>query len=116
MGEGMFGFERCDTHPVLDGFIYIALVEEEVCGFERSVNGFFEMTRALKYLREFFHGRWILRCDLRHAGIDLERLIKISLLIERESQTVQSFGVIGHLLQGCAIRCGGLVPFLVPGS
>ncbi len=71
MGKGMFRFERCDTHPVLDGFINIALVEEEVCGFESGVDGFFEVTRALEQLREFFHGRWILRCDLRHPFIDL---------------------------------------------
>ena len=72
MRENMFRFKRGDTYPVLDGFIYIALVEEEVGSSEGEFDSFFKTTGTLEQLRELFHGGGVLGGDLRDAFIDLQ--------------------------------------------
>ena len=53
MCQDVFGVQGRDAHPVLDGFIHIALVEKKVCGSSGGLNGFFKMPGAFEKLCQF---------------------------------------------------------------
>src|SRR6266498_3804777 len=112
----MIWVKRCDAYPVFDGFIYVASVKEEVRSPRCCFNCFFKMPRPFEELCQFFHWHWICGSNLRKTLVDLQRLIKIGLLVQRQTQTVESFGMVGHLLQRLPIGDSRLTPFLIPGS
>ena len=88
----------------------------DTTGVEGRLNGFLEVTGTFEKLGKFFHRHGALRSNLRDALIDLQGFLKVGLLEQCQSQTVESLWVIWHLLQGFAVFHSCLAPLLVPGS
>ena len=115
MRQDVLRVEHGDVYPVLDGLVDIPLVEEEIGGPKGCIDGFLEMTGPLEELCQFLHGHGIGGRDLGNAFVDLQRLLVIALLEERQPQAVEGLGMVGYLLQGLTIGDRSLPPFLVPG-
>src|ERR1043165_9630528 len=116
MMQHVIRIEHGHTDPVLDGFIDIALIQEEFCSSRGDFNRFLEVPGAFQKLCQLFHRYRILRRHLSSSFVNLQSLLIIPLLEECQPQAVKGFGIIWHFLQSLTICRGCLTPFLVPGS